>query len=443
MQTSTSPDISSFRALPLFVAACMALFSLSQSVVASTLTWDSGGLSPLAPNSASGTWNLISAYWSNGATDITWINANNDTASFGGATYTVSIANSIAITAGGLTSSGTQVSIGGGTGSSLTLAGSTPTIGGTGSTWLNIALGGSNGLTKSGSGQLRFTVAAAYTGNTSITAGQVSLQAVNSLPVTTAVDMTGTALIFTQGVNQSWAGLTGTSGTTIRNHTSTSATLTITSGTNSFSGKIIDTGTGSTSLVNAGGTLTLSHAANDFKGSTTVSAGTLLVSGGLTATSGIIVSGGMMSLGASEALNNAASLTLSGGTFSTGATTGFNETLGTLDLNTAASLTLALGTGVHTLTFANSSAIDWTGSTLTITGWTGTAGSSGTAGKIFFGSNASGLTAGQLSQINFSGYSNGATILSTGEIVAVPEPSTWALLAFSLTSVVVLRRRRN
>ena len=33
---------------------------------------------------------------------------------------------------------------------------------------------------------------------------------------------------------------------------------------------------------------------------------------------------------------------------------------------------------------------------------------------------------------------------STGDlIVAVPEPTTWALLAFSLTTVIVLRRRRN
>ncbi len=190
------------------------------------------------------------------------------------------------------------------------------------------------------------------------------------------------------------------------------------------------------------GTLALSGT-NSYNGTTTVSAGTLLVSGGgLTATSGLAVSGGTLQLGAANVLNDVA-LTLSGGTLSTGATTGFNETLGTLDLNTAATLTLALGTGVHSLHLADSSAINWSGSTLTITGWTGTAGASGTAGKIFFGNSASGLTSGQLSQINFSGYSSGATILSTGEIVAIPEPTTWALLAFSLTTVVVLRRRRN
>ena len=31
----------------------------------------------------------------------------------------------------------------------------------------------------------------------------------------------------------------------------------------------------------------------------------------------------------------------------------------------------------------------------------------------------------------------------TGDVAAIPEPATWALLAFSLTTVMVLRRRRN
>jgi len=169
-----------------------------------------------------------------------------------------------------------------------------------------------------------------------------------------------------------------------------------------------------------------------------------LVSGGvLTGTTSLAVSGGSLQLGAANVLSNNATMVLSGGNFSTGATTGFGETLGTLDLETAATLTLALGTGVHSLNFANSSGIDWTGSTLTITGWTGTAGFSGTAGRIFFGNNATGLSPGQLSQINFTGYANGASILSTGEIVAIPEPATWALLAGSLTAVLVFRRRRG
>jgi hypothetical protein len=100
----------------------------------------------------------------------------------------------------------------------------------------------------------------------------------------------------------------------------------------------------------------------------------------------------------------------------TGATVGFSETLGTLTLNDSA--TIALGTGVHTLTFANSSAVAWTaGKMLTITGWAGDATTGATAGKIFVGTTSAGLTTTQLAQITFNGYAAGAQILSTGEIV--------------------------
>jgi len=107
------------------------------------------------------------------------------------------------------------------------------------------------------------------------------------------------------------------------------------------------------------------------------------------------------------------SIILNGGTFNTGSSSGYTETVGTLTLSDNS--TIALGTGSHSLTFANSSSTTWSG-TLTITGWAGTAGSSGTAGKIYVGS-ATGLTPYQLSCITFSGYPSGASILSTGEVV--------------------------
>ena len=251
----------------------------------------------------------------------------------------------------------------------------------------------------------------------------------------------GQGLTINSGGTADFNGKTGTDiilngAGTVTNSDGTAGTLAVRSGT--FTGSITDN-----LNVNklTAGTLMLSGT-NSYTGTTTVSAGTLLVSGELTGTSSLAVSGGTLQLGAENALNDAATLTLSGGIFSTGATTGFNETLATLDLNTAASITLSLGTGIHSLNFADSSAIDWTGSTLTINGWTGTAGSAGTSGRIFFGGSATGLTTAQLSQINFTGYSDGAAILSSGEIVAVPEPATWALLAFSLTTVLVIRRRR-
>ncbi|MBK7710038.1 MAG: putative Ig domain-containing protein [Bacteroidales bacterium] len=90
-------------------------------------------------------------------------------------------------------------------------------------------------------------------------------------------------------------------------------------------------------------------------------------------------------------------------------------------LTLSANSVITLGASAHTISFANSSAATWTGSTtLTINGWVGDyLGGSGTAGRIFVGSDNSGLTAGQLDQIRFF---NGASyipaiILGTGEIV--------------------------
>lgn len=115
------------------------------------------------------------------------------------------------------------------------------------------------------------------------------------------------------------------------------------------------------------------------------------------------------------------SFTLNGGKL---ATTGIAATRSVTysTLNLTDNSTIALGTNAHSLNFANSSAVSWTGGkTLTITGWVG--GYNGTAGatqRIFVGTDATGLTAGQLAQITFRDGSNNpfpAVILSTGEVV--------------------------
>jgi hypothetical protein len=94
---------------------------------------------------------------------------------------------------------------------------------------------------------------------------------------------------------------------------------------------------------------------------------------------------------------------------------GFNEVIGTLTLTNNSILNIS--NTPHNIAFANSSSATWdTTKTITIKGWTGTAGASGTNGRVFFGNDASGLTLAQLSQISFQGYS-GATILASGEVV--------------------------
>lgn len=182
-------------------------------------------------------------------------------------------------------------------------------------------------------------------------------------------------------------------------------------GTNTLSGVISGTGGGITTGSGSSGTLILSGA-NTYTGSTTASGGTLI-------------------LGSSGVIPDASVFNLDGGTLRSGTTTGFSETFSTINLTNNSTLTL--GTGIHSLNFSASNGISWTsGKTLTITGWAGTYNgtTSGTAGKIFFGSNATGLTFQQLSQIKFfNGTVNSdATLLPTGELVPT------GTLPISLTS---------
>jgi autotransporter-associated beta strand protein len=144
--------------------------------------------------------------------------------------------------------------------------------------------------------------------------------------------------------------------------------------------------------------------------------GTLTLSGVNTYTGTTTISNGVLELGNNDRIANSSNFILNGGTFRTGATSGFSDVVGNLTLS--GNSTIALGSGSHTITFASSNSNSWTANTtLNITGWTGTAGNSGTAGKIFIGSNTSGLTPGQLAQIQFNGYAAGAELLSTGELV--------------------------
>lgn len=148
---------------------------------------------------------------------------------------------------------------------------------------------------------------------------------------------------------------------------------------------------------------------------TKTTTGTVLLSGNNTWSGSTTISAGTLALAASGVIADNSAIILSGGTFSTGNTTGWNETVGTLTVS--ANSIISLGSGLHTLSFAVSTGIT---KSVTVTGWTGGYdGTSGTAGKIKFGSSASGLTSAQLGQIRFFNGSNyyAATILPDGELV--------------------------
>jgi fibronectin-binding autotransporter adhesin len=155
--------------------------------------------------------------------------------------------------------------------------------------------------------------------------------------------------------------------------------------------------------------------------------GTWKLSNANTYTGATTISEGILELGAASAIRTSGGggVVLGGGTLSTGSGAGFSD--GTTVTPIAVGLTLndnseiVLGTGSHTLAFAASNAIPWTsGALLFINGWQGSwNGTAGTAGRIFVGAAATGLTVGQLAQVLFYDGDDyfSSTILASGEVV--------------------------
>jgi autotransporter-associated beta strand protein len=129
-----------------------------------------------------------------------------------------------------------------------------------------------------------------------------------------------------------------------------------------------------TATVNAqGGSILTLSGANHYTGATTVGGGTLV-------------------LGAGNVLPDASPVTIGNGTLDAAT---FTDSAGTLDVTSGAKINLGAGAA---LAFADSSAVDWTGGSLEITG-TFVSGSS-----LRFGTTAGGLTDDQLLLISATGY---------------------------------------
>lgn len=208
-------------------------------------------------------------------------------------------------------------------------------------------------------------------------------------------------------------------------------------GTGSFTVSSVIDGSGFTKT--GSGTLTLNGGStNTYSGTATVEDGVLELArtaGTTVLTGDVDLEGGTLLLAASNQIADSAGLTLDGGTLSTD---GFDETLGTLTFSSSS--TINLGGGASLVNFADSSAASWAGSgNLLITNWTDG------SDQIFVGNSSAGLTSTQLDRIRFvdpfgpgSGLKK-ALILSTGEIVPVPEPG--ALLSSVLIILFVGTRR--
>ena len=193
-----------------------------------------------------------------------------------------------------------------------------------------------------------------------------------------------------------------------------------------FSGPI-STNNGAGLTKSGSGTLTLNNGSNSYTGATTIGAGTLL-------------------LGANNALPASSALVLSGGTLSTG---GYSQaTSSPLTLQGNSVIDLGVGS-TSVLSVGDSSAATWTpGMTLIVEDWNGALAGNGTE-RLMFGSSTSALTGTELGDIQFlnpaglpsATYS--AQILSTGEVVPIPEPGTLLLLAVGLLGLLAYAWRKR
>jgi fibronectin-binding autotransporter adhesin len=220
---------------------------------------------------------------------------------------------------------------------------------------------------------------------------------------------------------------------------------------------LTNNGGGTIDVTPSASTVTLTGSMANASGTTNTfvkaGAGEIVLSNGSTANNfaatAIQVNAGSLTLGSANQIADGTDLILNGGTLRTGnASAGYAESLGDLTLNASSTIDLGSAAGLRDLVFIDSNGVGWSGgATLTVANWAGSL-TGGTAGRIFFGSNASGLDEGQLSQIAFSGYSAGAQLLGTGELVplnltaAVPEPGTYAAAAILLVLAVWHHRRR-
>ncbi len=316
-----------------------------------------------------------------------------------------------------------------------------------------------SGITASASTDLSGANAIANTG---------TLKNVNTFTGSNNIELSGTLTNIDPngGIKNTMPSSTLTlSGTLNLSNNATSRTVTFSGGGNTLVSGVIQNGSTTAENIQKsnGGTLTLTNA-DTYTGTTTIVGGILDLNttattvGRLAGTSNITVnSGGTLMLsdtgasGATDRINDAATMTLNGGTFRTGGLSehgATNNTPGIGALTLSASSVLNLGNGSSVIAFANSNAQAWSGM-LSIDFWSGSPSGNGTD-QVYFGNDNTGLTATQLSDVAF--YSdNGATflgfaqILADGEIVpvAVPEPATWATGAIAALAISLRFWRRK
>ena len=324
----------------------------------------------------------------------------------------------------------------------------------------NSVISGTGAVTQAGSGTLVLNGVNTYSGGTTINAGTVTLGTLanQALGTGTVVINSGSTLVTDRITLANSLTLNGGTiretngfGSTYSGAIDLAATSTVTT-IPTASVALLNTVSGAGGLIKNGtGTVTLSGA-NTYAGATTISTGTLQVSGAsgaLTATSAVNINGGTLLLSGSAAnrISDAAPISLGAATDSklqlSGAVT---ETLGALTLaGGAGARVIDFGATSGVLTFASLSAA----SSLPgqIWNWSGNVGIGGGTDRLFITSGAFGgsLAASDISFFSGPGtglYTGATTFTSGGELVPVPEAST-LLAVLGLIAPLAWRERRH
>ncbi len=304
-----------------------------------------------------------------------------------------------------------------------------------------------------------------FTGNVIVNSGRLTLANTAALSSTNTVAVASGASLELNNVDGALAGLNNVSGSggTVTNTGGAARVLTLGgSGTYSFGGVITATTPANLALTVAltgGGKQTLSGNST-YTGVTTLTSGTLIINGDNSgATGAFAVNGGTLggggTIGGNTSIANNA--TLAPGN-SAGLLT-FTGTLTMSGLDSKSNFEIATGTRGTNYDAVNVTGLLTYNGDLTLTMASTIA--NGTY-DLFGGASGGALTqTGSFDTIAFAGgaysglWSNNSGIWtaasggqtftftqSTGDLTVVPEPATWGLLAFSLTTVLVLRRRR-
>ncbi len=287
---------------------------------------------------------------------------------------------------------------------------------------------GAVGLTKSGSSTLTLSGNNTYTGNTTVSLGTLlvngSTSASSAVSVSSGATLGGNGTV--NGATTLAGGTIGSSGSTL----ALSSTLSSSGNSSVATGSTVNVAGGSTVT---SGTLLIN---GTLGGALNVTGGTV---GGNGTTAALTVgASGTLAPGNSPGILNTGNLSLSGALSMeiNGATVGTQydrvNVLGTVNL--VSGNTLALTLGYAPTIGTNFFLINNDGGDAIVGNLNGYA-----QGATF-------TVSSQQFQISYTGDSGTNSFSGSGNdlvIQAVPEPSTWAMLAFSLTTVMVLRRRRQ